>query len=1707
LASYSADISVKVVGLNQLKGLEDRLKQVHDRFSKVNSAAARITAPFEGHIRALQQVNTLLQENARLMNQQTLAAAKLQRAGGVRSGGGSDPAIERERTAELKRQLQLLKERARNLQGNTEVMAKLLRAEVEISGVVGGNIRLGKELINNANKLLQVEEQRARKIDQAAAKELKNKQHIWQQQAKALADQERAEAKLVNQRVADAERVAKAEEAAAKKAASARARLAQGAKRVGGAAIGAVDGAFGNPLRGIKNGLIRGATVLGASGAAIGVDQMVQRLQSLSDAAAGAANAPVVGGLAKGIAEVTQMHPALQSLSHTLGTMAGQWGAAAAATAVFLPLLPGAASNFAKVAEKIDETTGASKKLATVFMAAQTALQMAFGGGTDLGAIDGLEQTVKRISNLDQMIGRLQTAKNTASGKIPGLDRHNASAGLTGFLKDQDNAVARAVEAERAATERVVAARGSWADALKEGLQIQKEIRAEQQAELQATRATEQAASDAARARLQAAVDARRNGPREVQRRTVSEYNFPQGLGPAANPAAIEGAVQNSLNRRNAAEKAALGELAQIEMALDRQVFEAELDQIQRGLRAETDAIETLTQKRLAADKKVQDDWDQRMQSRDVVRGNAADAAAKRSQRMEGVRSGVGAGLAMANIPGQAIFQAAAIGGATGGPWGAAAGAVTGLGVAAVQTGGEIAKLTAELGRSQQALQGISVSTLDYQQSMEGVERIATRLNIPLAEAAQQYTQLRAATAANGYTAAETLKVFESLAAANTALGGDSQRLQGILLATSQVFSKGKVAAEELRGQIGERLAGAFAEFARASGKSTQELDAALQNGEVSLDDFLKFAEHIGKKYGSAADDMAQSSENAGARLSKAWERAQLAIGPTLQKIGSAIQNFATWVLNAIEPVLARINDLANGGARAQAQIQARSAAQAAVRQRFGVLGGLAPGAQNFAAQYEKNWMFNWDAKQKDQAMAGVKTGGTPVPRSAPTPPGGEGGKTKKDKLQELHDFASKNAAELAQTEIALNRQVFENDMALMRQKYEAEKAYLDKLAVLKEAGLPAGSRDIFSKLTDYNKLKQGYEEQKRQAAENVAKARQDLADAKAGVGIAALNSQSTVVGTTGGGGAPAGSAAERLMAAANRNLGLFAGQSERCADAMRVLFKEANIGIGVTKKAWDGLESGASLASSFFGSDIGQKITNIRDLRPGDLVGFERTYGNWGPGVQTHVGIYAGNGMMYDHSSRRGLVKRPLDTFGGKFMYGVRPTALGGVAGATSAGGGKLIAPGGQADATSAISAQGDVNVAQAALDGAVQLQTALNAQIEKTRQLDFPTLMAQIKQAYADQTADLNSQTNALQVRNRLEMEGMRPELIEAEMQKLKISEQLQDQIIGLDEAFKAGNISEAERAQLLDALTQGANAAASAFDDLARAQLEAADPINQKIAQLQRSLGDSRGMIASLAGTIESEFGSAMSNAITGAITGTQTVQEAFSQMFANIGKAFIDMATQMLAQQAVLGILKMFTGAVAGGGSLDFGTPAPAATPTPAFLGGVGFAGGGYTGNGARSGGLDGQGGFLTMLHPQETVIDHTLFDSNRAALAAGLMAAEGGGATTDDEGGYGTALSATRSSVRETQRFQENRTQLVNQQHEIERRYEQERMAQLSSPSGKIDVRYEASVINEVRYVTEEQHRRGLSMAAQQGRELALSALQTSVKARKRTGIA
>lgn len=94
--------------------------------------------------------------------------------------------------------------------------------------------------------------------------------------------------------------------------------------------------------------------------------------------------------------------------------------------------------------------------------------------------------------------------------------------------------------------------------------------------------------------------------------------------------------------------------------------------------------------------------------------------------------------------------------------------------------------------------------------------------------------------------------------------------------------------------------------------------------------------------------------------------------------------------------------------------------------------------------------------------------------------------------------------------------------------------------------------------------------------------------------------------------------------------------------------------------------------------------------------------------------------------------------------------------------------------------------------------------------------------------------------------------------------------------------------------------------------------------------------------------------------------------FQDLANSIIKDLIRIAVQRAILQPVSG---MFSGLFGGGSTTNYSLTSGQNT------GGLGlkmpsFDGGGYTGNGSRSGGLDGRGGFLAMLHPQESVNDHT-----------------------------------------------------------------------------------------------------------------------------------
>lgn len=86
---------------------------------------------------------------------------------------------------------------------------------------------------------------------------------------------------------------------------------------------------------------------------------------------------------------------------------------------------------------------------------------------------------------------------------------------------------------------------------------------------------------------------------------------------------------------------------------------------------------------------------------------------------------------------------------------------------------------------------------------------------------------------------------------------------------------------------------------------------------------------------------------------------------------------------------------------------------------------------------------------------------------------------------------------------------------------------------------------------------------------------------------------------------------------------------------------------------------------------------------------------------------------------------------------------------------------------------------------------------------------------------------------------------------------------------------------------------------------------------------------------------------------------------------LGDTWLRMINKMVADAASAQVMKALFGKDGTSGLLG-GSEGGLGTVLNGLFGS--FDGGGSTGNGPRSGGLDGKGGFLAMMHPQEIVTD-------------------------------------------------------------------------------------------------------------------------------------
>lgn len=137
---------------------------------------------------------------------------------------------------------------------------------------------------------------------------------------------------------------------------------------------------------------------------------------------------------------------------------------------------------------------------------------------------------------------------------------------------------------------------------------------------------------------------------------------------------------------------------------------------------------------------------------------------------------------------------------------------------------------------------------------------------------------------------------------------------------------------------------------------------------------------------------------------------------------------------------------------------------------------------------------------------------------------------------------------------------------------------------------------------------------------------------------------------------------------------------------------------------------------------------------------------------------------------------------------------------------------------------------------------------------------------------------------------------------------------------------------------------------------------DTYNRAVVQAQDAFQKAEAQGNQLATTLAS----GLANVFSSVVDGSKTAVQAVGDLLKSLGQMLINQGFQALVGGIFGGGgMGNIFGGLFGGGGLKLG-----------FNGIPGFDGGGFTGAGARSGGLDGRGGFMAMLHPNETVIDHT-----------------------------------------------------------------------------------------------------------------------------------
>ncbi|WP_270421764.1 tape measure protein [Citrobacter amalonaticus] len=198
-----------------------------------------------------------------------------------------------------------------------------------------------------------------------------------------------------------------------------------------------------------------------------------------------------------------------------------------------------------------------------------------------------------------------------------------------------------------------------------------------------------------------------------------------------------------------------------------------------------------------------------------------------------------------------------------------------GTAIYSFQTALEAYKKVMEIGLKKEASQRAAQFVLGDEgakRATDFVKNLANNTGVDQIETLSSFAKFSAGAGDMNTDQKESL--FSNVIGTSRLMGLNTEEINGILKAFEQMASKGKIQAEELRGQLGDRMAGAFQLFARSLGMTTEELDKAMKDGKVLSKDVLpKVSAEMGNMIAKAGgwEKIINSTQTQLGRLSNSW--------------------------------------------------------------------------------------------------------------------------------------------------------------------------------------------------------------------------------------------------------------------------------------------------------------------------------------------------------------------------------------------------------------------------------------------------------------------------------------------------------------------------------------------------------------------------------------------------------------------------------------------------------------------------------------------------------------------------------------------------------------------------------------------------------------------------------------------------------------------